>query len=74
MDKVEAHGVMFLSLAIVEVVLLTLVFVTLLEISVPIRQEALYPERVTGILLVEMGDQHTMPFLWFHLSLASSVS
>ena len=54
--KVEADGVVVLSLAILEVVVLTFAIVTL-EVSVP---TSLYPERVTGILLVEMGDQHNV--------------
>ena len=44
----------------IEVVVLTFAIVTLVEVSVPTRQEGLNPERVTGILLVEMGDQHNV--------------
>ena len=58
--KVEVHGVVVLSVAILEVVVLTFAIVTPVEVSVPTRQEGLYLERVTGILLVEMGDQHNV--------------
>ena len=54
------HGIVVLSVAILEVVVLTCAMVTLVEVSVPTRQEGLYPERVTGILLVEMGGQHNV--------------
>ena len=63
MGKVEVHGVVVLSVTILEVVCVVLTFaiVTLVEVSVPTRrQEGLNPERVTGILLVEMGDQHNV--------------
>ena len=30
------------------------------EVSVPTKQKGLYPKRGTGILLVEMGDQHNV--------------
>ena len=60
MGKVEVHGVMVLSVAIPEVVVLTFPIIRLVEVSVPKRQEGSYPERVTGILLVEMRDQHNV--------------
>ena len=60
MGKVEVHGVVVLFMVILEVMVLTFAIITLVEVSVPTRQEGLYPERVTGILLVEMGDQHNV--------------
>ena len=60
MGNVEAHGIVVLSVAILQGVVLMFAIATLVEVSVPTRQKGLYPERVTGILMVEMGDQHNV--------------